>query len=179
KTHVAFIIMSFFLYIVTGLVALAFITINILGKRVSDTSTIRKLFANPKPLIFIVLLTWLIFFIAAVPLGMWVAGMYYGPTKAWTGFPAMWNPEAFEMTNADNVSFITLLLFALPIYLNRAWVMKGKIFGKLFGRFKFAMKRAEKAPTPKLSYREFALCYFLMGIFIFVVFEVQPHGGGS
>ena len=91
----------------------------------------------------------------------------------------MWNPEAFEFTNADNVSFIVLLLWAIPIYLNRRQIMKGKWYKKLFGWSKFMMGRAEKAPEPKLHVRELALCYFFMGIFVYLLFMVQPHGSGS
>ena len=178
KAHIAFMVASVFLFLGTGIAALAYLTRNSWGKRVSDTSSMKRIFSNPKPLVFIVLLAWLVFFIAAVPLGMWVAGMYYGWSKAWTGIPALWNPEAFEMTNADNVSFVVLALWALPMYINRAWVVKGKRFAKIFGGIFFLMDWAKKAPPPKLTYREFAICYFLMGIFIFIVFEVQPHGGG-
>ncbi len=110
---------------------------------------------------------------------MWVAGNFYGWNRAWTGFPAIWNPEAFDMTNADNLSFIMLLLWFIPLYINRTQIMRSKYFKKLFGWSKLAMKRAEKAPNPKLSMGILALCYFFMGIFTCVVFMVQPHGSGS
>ncbi|UCE37330.1 MAG: hypothetical protein JSW00_17940 [Thermoplasmata archaeon] len=180
KIHIALMVMSVFLFLGTGLVA------GVFGYRIlkqkntwEQTTLYQKLFSKPDLLIFLVILTFLVFFIASVPIGMWVAGMFYGWNKAWTGFPALWNPEAFEMTNADNVSFIVLLFWAAPMYINRAQIMRSKYFKKLFGWSKFAMKRAEKAPDPKLSNGILALCYCLLGIMTFVIFEVQPHGSGS
>jgi len=177
KVHVALMIMSVFLFLGTGLVAGVFLYSR---KRLSTSgeqlTLIQKLFITPFLLILLVIVTFIVFFMAAVPIGMWIAGMMYGSNKAWTGFPAIWNPEAFDMTNADNVSFIALFLWFIPMYLNRAQILRSKYFKKLFGWSKFAMARAEKAPNPRLSNKELALSYFFMGIFIFVVFEVQPHG---
>jgi hypothetical protein len=179
KTHIALMVASVFLFLGAGFISFAYLSRWTWGKRVSEKSSITKFVINPKPLVFIIILTWIIFFIAAVPLGMYVAGEYYGWHLAWSGVPTMWNPQAWEMTNADNVSLVALVLWAIPMYLNRAWVLKGKKFEKLFGRISFAMKRAAQAPAPVLSYREFTLSYFFLGILIFVIFEVQPHGGGS
>jgi hypothetical protein len=180
KMHIALMVMSYFLFLGTGLVAGAFGYNKIKGSTLGEKNTLfKKLFAKPDLMIFLVVLTFFAFFIAAVPIGIWVAGNFYGWPKAWTGFPAMWNPEAYSMTNADNVSFLILLFWAVPMYINRAQVMRSKYFQKLFGRFSFAMKRAEKAPKPKIPNGVMALCYFFMGVFTFVIFAVQPHGSGS
>jgi hypothetical protein len=177
--HIALMVASVFLFLITGLVAGAFLFTRVSSRSPSGfSSTMNKLFDPPALLIFLVLITFIAFFIASVPIGMWVAGNFYGWEKAWTGFPALWNPEAFEMTNADNVSFIVLLFWAVPMYINRAQIMRSKYYKKLFGWSKFAMKRAEKAPDPKIPTSILALCYFFMGIFTFVIFEVQPHGSG-
>ncbi|UCE73742.1 MAG: hypothetical protein JSV56_12050 [Methanomassiliicoccales archaeon] len=179
KVHIALMVASVFLFLITGLVAGAFIFTRITSKSPKGfTSFMERLFNPPLLLFLLVIVTFIVFFLASVPIGMWVAGMFYGWNKAWTGFPAIWNPEAFDMTNADNVSFIVLLLWFIPMYINRAQIMRSKYFKKLFGWSKFAMKRAEMAPNPKLSIGVLALCYCLMGIFTFVVFEVQPHGSG-
>lgn len=178
--HVALMVMSVFLFLGTGLVAGVFGYRIMKQKNTGERTTFyQKLFSKPDLLILLVIITFLAFFIASVPVGMWVAGMFYGWNKAWTGFPAIWNPEAFDMTNADNVSFIVLLFWAVPMYINRAQIMRSKYFKKLFGWSKFAMRRAEKAPDPRLSNGILALCYFFMGIFTYVIFMVQPHGSGS
>jgi hypothetical protein len=178
--HIALMVASVFLFLITGLVAGAFLFTRISTKSPAGfSSTMYKLFNPPVLLILLVIITFLAFFIASVPIGMWVAGNFYGWEKAWTGFPAIWNPEAFEMTNADNVSFIVLLFWFIPMYINRAQIMRSKYYKKLFGKIKFAMKRAEKAPDPIIPTSILALCYFFMGIFTFVIFEVQPHGSGS
>ncbi|UCG69706.1 MAG: hypothetical protein JSV09_01395 [Thermoplasmata archaeon] len=180
KVHIALMVASVFLFLITGLVAGAFLFTRIYSRSPEGfKSLMDRLFNPPFLLIFMVILTFLVFFIAAVPIGMWVAGMFYGWNKAWTGFPAIWNPEAFDMTNADNVSFIVLLLWFIPMYVNRAQIMRSKYYKKLFGWSKFAMKRAEKTPDPIIPNSVLALCYCLLGIMTFVIFEVQPHGSGS
>lgn len=179
KVHVALMIASIFLFLGTGLFAFAFLFIRIKGPDQNAWAPmLKKLFATPFFLILLAIITFIAFFLAAVPFGMWVASDMYGPAKMWTGFPALWNPEAFEMTNADNVSFVVLLFWFVPLYINRAQIMRSKYFKKLFGRSKFAMKRAEKAPDPMIPNSILALCYFLLGIMTFVIFEVQPHGSG-
>lgn len=177
--HIALMVASVFLFLITGLVAGAFLFTRVTTRSPKQFSSLMyKLFNPPILLIFLILVTFLAFFIASVPIGMWVAGNFYGWNKAWTGFPAIWNPEAFEMTNADNVSFIVLLLWAIPMYINRAQIMRSKYYKKLFGWSKLAMKRAEKAPDPVIPNSILALCYFFMGVFTYVVFMVQPHGSG-
>lgn len=180
KAHIALMVASVFLFLITGLIAGAFLFTRISTRSPKGFSSLmERLFNPPVLLIFLVVLTFLVFFIASVPIGMWVAGMFYGWNEAWTGFPAIWNPEAFDMTNADNVSFVVLVLWFIPMYINRAQIFRSKYFKKLFGWSKFAMNRAEKAPDPIIPNSVLALCYFFMGIFTFVVFEVQPHGSGS
>ena len=44
------------------------------------------------------------------------------------------------------------------------------------GKSKWVMARTVKAPKPVFTQRELALIYFILGIFIFTVFAVQPHG---
>jgi hypothetical protein len=179
KIHIALMVASVFLFLITGLVAGAFLFTRVTTRSPKQFSSFMyKLFNPPVLLIFLVIVTFLAFFIASVPIGMWVAGNFYGWNKAWTGFPAIWNPAAFEMTNADNVSLIVLVLWFIPMYINRAQIMRSKYYKKLFGWSKFAMKRAEKAPEPVIPNSILALCYFFMGIFTYVVFMVQPHGSG-
>jgi hypothetical protein len=180
KIHIALMVASVFLFLITGLVAGAYLFTRVSARSPKDFSSFMyRMFNPPVLLIFLVIVTFLAFFIASVPIGMWVAGNFYGWEKAWTGFPAIWNPEAFQMTNADNVSFIVLLFWFIPMYINRAQIMRSKYYKKLFGKIKFAMKRAEKAPDPVIPTSILALCYFFMGIFTFVIFEVQPHGSGN
>ncbi len=180
KVHVALMIASVFLFLGTGLFAGIFLYSRIKWPDLKTQSPlVRKLFVIPFFLILLVIVTFIIFFLASVPFGMWVASDMYGPAKMWTGFPAIWNTEAFDMTNADNVSFIVLLFWFIPMYINRAQIMRSKYFKKLFGKIKFAMKRAEKAPDPIIPNGVLALCYCLLGIMTFVIFEVQPHGSGS
>ncbi len=179
KVHIALMVMSVFLFLGTGLVAGVFGYNKIKGGASGEQDTLfQKLFARPDLMIFLVIITFTAFFIAAIPIGIWVAGNFYGWNKAWTGFPLLWNPEAYSMTNADNVSFLILFFWAVPMYINRAQIMRNKYFKKLFGWSKFAMGRAAKAPDPKISNGVLALCYFFMGIFTFVIFMVQPHGSG-
>jgi hypothetical protein len=177
KIHIALMIASTYLFLFTGIFAGIYLYTR--NRWSGSNEPYKKLVSTPKLIIIVLILAFLAFFIASVPIGMWVAGMFYGWAKAWTGFPTFWNPEMYEFTNADNVSFIVLLLWAIPIYLNRQQIMKGKWFKKLFGWSNFLMKRAESTPKPKLSNFEFALSYFFMGIFVFLVFMVQPHGSGS
>jgi hypothetical protein len=176
KFHIALMIGSTFMFLFAGIFAGVFMVTR--NKWAEARSNFMRFAAKPTLWIITAIAGFWAFFIAAVPIGMWVAGKWYGWAKAWTGFPAMWNPEAWELTNADNVSFIVLLLWALPLYFNRAQILRSKWYKKLFGWSKFAMSRAEKAPNPKLRNFELALCYFFMGIFVFLVFMVQPHGSG-
>ncbi len=180
KIHIALMVASVFLFLITGLVAGAFLFTRISTKSPKGfTQIMERAFNPPILLIFLVILTFLLFFIAAVPIGMWVAGNFYEPAQAWTGFPAIWNEGWWELTNADNVSFVVLAMWFIPMYINRAQVLKSKYFKKLFGWSKFAIKRGEKAPDPRLTNGILALCYFFMGIFTFVVFMAQEHGSGS
>jgi hypothetical protein len=175
--HVGLMISSTYLFLFTGVFAGLYLYSR--NKWNRSESNLKRYFTKPNLIIICVFLAFIAFFLASVPIGMWVAGMMYGWAKAWTGFPALWNPEAFEFTNADNVSLIVLVLWAIPLYLNRRQVMQTKWFKKLFGWNYYLMKKAETAPEPKLHLRELALCYFFMGLFVYLVFMVQPHGGGS
>ena len=174
--HVGLMISSTYLFLFAGVFAGVFIYSR--NKWNNSVSKFKNYVAKPNLLIILVILAFIAFFLASVPIGMWVAGMMYGWTNAWTGFPAIWNPDAFSFTNADNVSFIVLLLWAIPVYLNRRQIMQHKWFKKFFGWSKFLMSRAEKAPSPRLLNKELAICYFFMGFMVFLVFMVQPHGSG-
>ena len=107
---------------------------------------------------------------------MYVAGKAYGWENSWTSFPAVWNPWFYDLKNADNVSFIVLLLWAIPLWLNREQVMAHRSHAFLFRRFGWVRRQYEKAPAAKLTDREMAIIYFLMGIMVFLVFMVQSHG---
>jgi hypothetical protein len=54
--------------------------------------------------------------------------------------------------------------------------MHHKWFKKFFGWSKYLMEKARTAPEPKLLTKEMALCYFFMGLFVYMVFMVQGHG---
>jgi hypothetical protein len=176
KVHIALMIASTYLFLGTGIIAGIYLFSR--TEKGKSIPFIQRHFSTTKVIVIIVILAFIAFFLAAVPIGMWVAGGFYGWTKAWTGFPALWNPEAFELTNADNVSFIVLLLWAIPVYFNRRPIVQSKWYKKFFGWSKFLMARAEKAPNPKLQNIEFAISYFFMGFFVYLVFMVQPHGSG-
>jgi hypothetical protein len=120
--------------------------------------------------------TWVAFFIAAVPLGMYVAGKAYGWENAWSGFPAIWNPSFYEITNADHTSTIALVLFGIPLWLNRKILMAPKSHRWFFRHIPWVRKQYATAPDPIISKREMAIIYFLLGVMIFLVFAVQPHG---
>ncbi|UCH90227.1 MAG: hypothetical protein JSV49_06215 [Thermoplasmata archaeon] len=174
KIHILLMISSTFLFLIVGILAGIYIYMNSgLFKR--NISSFRSLSAK-KPYLMAAILVFILFFIAAVPVGMYVAGKAYGWANSWSGFPAIWNPDAYSLTNADNVSLIVLVLWTIPLYFNRRDIMNTPLFRRLFGWSNWLIQKADNAPQPVLSNREFAICYFLMGIFVFVVFAVQPHG---
>ena len=119
---------------------------------------------------------WWVFFLAAVPLGMAVSGMLYGWENAWTSFPAVWNPWFYDITNADNVSLIVLVLWAIPLWLNRKDVMAHRSHAFLFRHIPWARRQYETAPQPRLTDREMTIIYFILGVLVFLLFMVQPHG---
>ena len=174
KLHVGFMILSTVMF---GLVG-AFAGIHIVrGRRWKDApERFKRMLAGTRFYRALAVHTWLVFLIASVPLGMYVAGKAYGWENAWTSFPAVWNPWFYDLENADNVSFIVLLLWAIPLWLNREQVMAHRSHAFLFRHSKWARRQYEKAPLAKLTDREMAIIYFLMGIFVFLVFMVQSHG---
>jgi hypothetical protein len=173
-THVVFMIASTYMFGVTGL--LAGIAVFFRRRWAEDASRWKRALATNKPFRTVAVHTWLIFLIAAVPLGMYVAGKAYGWENAWTSFPVVWNAWFWQWDNADHVSFIVLALWALPLWLNRQTLMASRPHAWLFGRIGFFRKIYDDAPEPKLTSREMALMYLLMGVFVFLVFMVQPHG---
>jgi len=174
--HVALMIMSTYVFLFTGIFAGVFLAFR---KKWSDSDSFLRKFTTTRLTLWLVVIAFIAFFLAAVPLGMYVAGLMYGWGNSWSGFPAIWHPDAFSATNADNVSLIVLILWAIPLYLNRRDIMRSKWFLKFFGWSGFFMDRARKAPEPRLTQQELMLCYFFMGFFVYLVFMVQPHGGGS
>ena len=172
--HVGLMVSSTYIFLFAGIFAGVFLFTKDKWKNAS--SKLQRTVSRANLLLILVIVAFIVFFIASVPIGMYVAGKAYGWHLAWSGFPAMWNEEAWEFTNADNSSLYVLVLWAIPIYLNRRPIMRGKWFKKFFGWSKFLMERAEKAPEPKLLEKELALCYFFMGLFVYLVFMVQPHG---
>jgi hypothetical protein len=167
-------IASTYMFLVTGIFAGVSIFAHSSWNR-SDSKALRML-GSMKLFLVLAVIVFIIFFLASVPIGIWVAGKAFGWAKAWTGFPAFWNPEMYTFTNADNVSFLVLLFWAIPFYLNRRTFMNTRGFYKLFGWSRWLMRKAARAPVPKLTHRELAFMYCLMGIFTYVIFAVQPHG---
>jgi hypothetical protein len=172
--HVALMIFSSVMFGVVGLLA----GVNLIwAKRWRDsTEQFKRWLANPRLYRVLAVHTWVAFFLAAVPLGMYVAGKVYGWGNAWSGFPAIWNPSFYDITNADHTSTIALLLWGIPLWLNRRTVMSHMSHNWLFRRIPWARKQYEMAPEPMISEREMAIIFFLLGIMIFLVFAVQPHG---
>jgi len=172
--HVGLMILSTYTFLLTGVASGVFLLVR--NRWEGTSSTLKKMFSGQALTIWLAIVSFLGFFLAAVPIGIWVAGKMYGWANCWTGIPAVWQPDAFSYTNADNVSLIVLILWAIPMYLNRAQIMRSNTYRKLFGWSKFAMRRAQNVKDSRLSKKEQALCYFFMGIFVFLVFMVQPHG---
>ena len=173
-THVGFMIASTYMFLAVGL--LAFVALVVRDRWAEDASRFKRALASNRPFRALSVHVWVVFFIAAVPLGMYVSGKAYGWENAWTSFPAFWNPWFYDITNADNVSFIVLVLWAIPLWLNRRQLMESRPHHWLFGRIGWFRRFAAKAPRPLLTDREIALLFFVMGIFVWLVFMVQPHG---
>jgi hypothetical protein len=101
-THVIFMIASTYMFgLVGGLAAIALYTRN---RWREDPNRFKRALSTNRPFRVLAVHTWMVFFIAAVPLGMYVAGSAYGWENAWTSFPAVWNPWFYDITNADHVS---------------------------------------------------------------------------
>jgi hypothetical protein len=173
KVHIALMVSSTILFLLTGIFAGVYLFRGRLEKY--DNTIVRGL-RSPKLYYYTAAAVFIAFFIASVPIGMWVSGGFYGWNKAWTGMPAFWNPEAWTLQNADNSSALALLFWIIPMYINRREIMNSGAFKKVFGKSRWLMSKAEKAPGPIFTDREMALIYFILGIFIFAVFAVQSHG---
>lgn len=173
-THVGFMIASTYMFGLVGILA----GINLFyGSRwADDPNRWKRALTTNKPFRVVAVHVWWVFFIAAIPLGIYVAGKAYGWENSWTSFPVVWNPWFWQWQNADHVSLIVLVLWAIPLWLNRKEVMASGAHGWLFRRFGFLRRLAEDPPEPKLTRREMAIMYFLMGVFVFLVFVVQSHG---
>ena len=173
-THVVFMISSTYMFGLVGL--LAGIAIFFRRRWAGDANRWKRALATNKPFRVLAVHAWMVFAVAAIPLGMYVAGKAYGWENSWTSFPAVWNPWFYDITNADHISLIVLVLWALPLWLNREQLMASRPHYWLFGRIGFFKRLAAKAPEPMVTDRELAIMYFLMGVFVFLVFMVQPHG---
>jgi hypothetical protein len=173
-THVIFMIASTYMFGIAGI--LAGIALFFGSRWRDDPNRWKRALTKNRPFRALAVHTWLVFFIAAVPLGMYVAGKAYGWENMWTSFPVVWNDWFWQWENADHVSLIVLLLWALPLWFNRSQLMTPRSHVWLFGRIGWFRKLAANAPKPKLTNREMAIMYFLMGVFVFLVFMVQEHG---
>jgi len=173
-THVAFMIASTYMFGIVGL--LAGVVLFFGSKWADDPNRWKRALSTNRPFRVLAVHAWWVFLIAAVPLGMYVAGKAYGWENAWTSFPAFWNPWFWDITNADNISFIVLVLWAIPLWLNRQQLMASRAHAWFFGRIGFFRRLVGKAPEPMITNREMAIIYFLMGVFVFLIFVVQPHG---
>ena len=172
--HVAFMIASTYMFGIVGI--LAGVVLFFGRKWADDPNRWKQALSTNRPFRALAVHTWLVFLIAAVPLGMYVAGKAYGWENAWTSFPAVWNPWFYDITNADNISFIVLVLWAILLWLNRQQLTASRPHAWFFGRIGFFRRLAAKAPEPMITNRELAIIYFLMGVFVFLIFVVQPHG---
>jgi len=176
-SHVILMIISLYFFLITGFVGGALF---IVADRWEKPDTFfKRWFGTPKMVLLLAGITFIAFFLASVPIGMWVAGKMYGWAKCWTGFPAFWNVEMYDITNADNTSLIGLVLWFIPLYFNRSQIYGSRLYDKILGRFKFAQRLREKAPAPRLSNKILGLCFFFIGVLIWLVYAVQPHGGGT
>ncbi len=173
-THVAFMIASTYMFGIVGL--LAGIALFFGTRWADDPNRWKRALSTNRPFRTVAVHTWLVFLIAAIPLGMYVAGKAYGWENMWTSFPVVWNDWFWQWDNADHVSLIVLVLWALPLWLNREQLITARPHAWLFGRIGFIRKLGDNAPPAKLTNREIAIMYFLMGVFVFLVFMVQPHG---
>jgi len=173
-THVAFMIASTYMFGLVGLLAgIALVTRKRWGE---DASRWKRALATNRPFRALASHTWMVFFIAAVPLGIYVAGKAYGWENSWTSLPAVWNPWFYDIKNADHVSLIVIVLWAIPLWLNRWQLVERHPHAWLFGRFRRVRQLADNAPEPVVTDREMAIIYFIMGVFVFLVFMVQSHG---
>lgn len=172
--HVGMMIASTYMFLVVGILAGLFLFFR--TEWFSQKVPKFKLFVSTRPFIIPAVVVFILFFLASVPVGMYVAGKAYGWHLMWSGFPTLWNEGSLSMKNADNVSLIVLVLWFIPFYLNRRDYMNHRAFKKLFGWSGFLMRKARSAPKPILQTRELALIYCLLGIMVYVVFMVQPHG---
>jgi hypothetical protein len=172
--HVIFMIASTYMFGLVGILAAVKL---IKGRKWADDPSWWKAgLATNRPFRALATHAWMVFFIAAIPLGMYVAGKAYGWENMWTSLPVVWNAWFYQWDNADHVSLIVLVLWAIPLWLNRQQLMASAPHYWFFGRFGWFKRFAAKAPEPRISDRELALIYFFMGVLIFLLFMVQPHG---
>lgn len=174
KLHVVLMVSSTALFLVTGLLAGTYLVTR--ARWADDPVRIKRVLASPRPFRSLAPHVWAMFFVAAVPIGMYVAGKAYGWQNSWTSFPVLWNPAFYDFTNSDHTAFVTLLLWALPLWLDRGDILTRNPHVRWWRWSARARRWAGAAPPPRLSTRELAIIYFLLGILVFMMFMVQPHG---
>jgi hypothetical protein len=173
-THVIFMIASTYMFGIVGI--LAGVVLFFGNRWADDPNRWKRSLSTNRPFRVLAVHTWVVFFIAAIPLGIYVAGKAYGWENSWTSFPVIWNAWFWQWTNADHVSLIVLTLWALPLWVNRQQLRVTRYHAWFFGKIGVIRKMMDNPPSPKLTDREIAIMYFLMGVFVFLVFVVQEHG---
>jgi hypothetical protein len=172
--HIVLMISSTYGFLVVGLLAGFYLLIR--SRWAQSPSRLQRILASPRPYRSLAPHVWFAFFLASVPIGMWVAGKFYGWENAWSGIPAFWNPDAFTLKNADNSALLALTLWAIPSWLNRGDILTRKPHFRWLRWSGWLKRVAARSPGPRLTDREMALIHFFLGILIFAMFMVQSHG---
>jgi hypothetical protein len=172
--HIVLMISSTYGFLVVGLLAGLYLVAR--SRWAGSQSRLLRVLASPRPYRSLAPHVWFAFFLASVPIGMWVAGKFYGWENAWSGIPAVWHPDAFTLKNADNSALLALTLFAIPMWLNRGDILTRKPHFRWLRWSGWLKRVAARSPGPRFTDREMALIYFFLGILIYAMFMVQSHG---
>ncbi len=174
KLHVVLMVSSTVGFLVVGCLAGTYLVAR--SRWSASPSALLRTLATPRPYRSLAPHVWLAFFIASVPIGMWVAGKVYGWENSWTSLPVVWNPGFYDITNADHSSLLVMTLWALPMWLNRGDALSRRPHVRWLGWSSWLRRLAARAPKPRFTDREMALIYFFLGVIVFLLFMVQPHG---
>jgi hypothetical protein len=174
KFHVALMVASTSMFLIVGLLAFTYLVTR--SRWAEDPSTLKRWLSRPRLHRSLAPHVWIAFVIAAIPIGIWVAGKAYGWENSWTSFPVVWRPGFWDITNADHVAFLAIVLWAIPMWLNRGDIWSRRPHERFWIKREWFEGRIKKASLPLLSDREVAIIYFLLGVMIFMLFMVQPHG---
>lgn len=174
--HIVLMVFSSYGFGVVGLLAGVYLVTR--SRWADSASRLKRALASPRPYRSLSPHVWFAFFLASVPIGMWVAGKFYGWEHAWSGFPLIWQADFWTLKNADNTATIALVLWAIPMWLNRGDILTRKPHFRWLRWSGFLKRVAERAPPPRFSDREMALIYFFLGLMVFSMFMAQSHGGG-